>query len=149
MTLQPYQKLLEHWGQTDPDMVFGSRQEKTIAFLENKYDIVLPPDFKTYLLHACPIDGAGDIYCNWLSAKGIKNIPDEFDRKIKNPEIAKDAQYYLFFADHALWAWAWAICCKPGENYGRIAVIYNPETFISDSFEDFVDAYIQGWENVC
>ena len=62
--------------------------------------------------------------------------------------IAKDAAKYLFFADYAIWCWAWAIACGEDENHGRVVVISGQDRFVANSFAQFVDLYIENYLQV-
>jgi len=90
-----------------------------------------------------------DDYIDWWPIARIKNISDEFEYQIGNPEIAKSASKYLFFADYLIWCWAWAICCDPGPHYGKIAVIGDQGKFVADSFEEFVDIVLRDVDALC
>lgn len=82
-------------------------------------------------------------YVDWWPIDRIKNIPDEYEHDIGNPEIANSASKYLIFADYLIWCWAWAICCDSGPHYGKIAVIGGNGKFVADSFEEFVEIFLQ------
>lgn len=118
--------------------------EATIAALEAKYDIQLPSQFRKYLLEACPEDDQVDQNCTeWWSLSRIKIIPDEYEHEVTNDQLAKDSAGYLFFADFMVWCMGWAICCRPGADYGRVVVISGTDRFVADSFAEFVDTYIR------
>lgn len=57
--------------------------------LEQRYDVVLPEDFRAYLLTAAPAedhwDEEGGI---WWSPARIRTIPKEYARPLENPAIA-------------------------------------------------------------
>ena len=144
MPALPYKRLIKHWEKTNHNIKFGPVHEETVVALEQRYEIEIPEDFRTYLLNCCPDpehDEMDENYVTWWPLHRIKNIPEECMHRIKLREIAVDSEMYLFFADHLLWCWAWAICCKSGENYGRIAEIGN-DRFVANSFAEFVDNYI-------
>lgn len=139
----PHQKLVQYWADTESDVRVNATPEADIAALEAKYGVQLPPEFKAYLLEACPRADQVDQNCTeWWSLERIKSIPAEYEHALTNEEIARDAAGYLFFADYAIWCMAWAICCRPGHNFGRVVVTSGKDRFVADSFSAFIDAYI-------
>lgn len=143
MTLDAHQKLIRYWTDTRADINFGPSSEDAVASIEAKYGVELPAEFRTYLREASPTDDqVDDNVTQWWSLRRIKNIPDEYDHEVRNVEIAQDAAGFLFFADYVIWSLAWAICCRAGENYGRVAVINGEnDRFVANSFVEFIDAY--------
>ena len=87
-------------------------------------------------------------YGSWWTPARIKNIPDEYEHKISAPDIAAEAKTALFFLDHLMWCWAWAICCGDGPNRGRVFLIGNEDRFVADSFGEFVQRYINRWTSL-
>ena len=84
---------------------------------------------------------------HWLLLNEIQNIPDAYEDRVLNASVADRAQTYLFFGDHAIWAWAWAIACGNGADRGRIVVINGTDDrFVADSFAAFVDQYVLDFE---
>jgi hypothetical protein len=123
-----------------------------VAALEQRYGIRLPEDFRRYLLTGGPTEEGWDGECdtNWWSVRRIRNIPDEYDSPVNDPRIAAAADKYLFFADHMIWAWAWAICCTDDADRGRVAIIGgSPDRIVADSFGEFVDRYVKkDWKSL-
>jgi hypothetical protein len=139
-----HQKLLRCWSDNKADILLQPAAEEAVGAVETKYGIQLPPAFRAYLLEACPADDQLDHNCTeWWSLRRIKNIPDEYEHELTNADIAKDAAGFLFFADYMFWCMAWAICCQPGENYGRVAVISGEHRFVANTFAEFIDRYVQ------
>ena len=150
MSSHPYQRLTNHWQQINYEIKFGPSKESQIISLEEKYDIILPEDFRQYLLKSCPEPNGGEMDDNlvsWWSLKRIKNIPDELESNSYKLKINGNILKCLFFADYMIWAWAWAICCDPGENYGRIVYVGGGGRIIANSFSEFVDIYIKETPN--
>jgi hypothetical protein len=146
MSSSAHQTLIRYWADTHSDVEFGPSDEEDVAALEARYGVRLPVEFRTYLLYACPKDGAIDRNnTKWWSLPEIKNIPDESPDELTNAEIARDAATFLFFADFLVWSGAWAICCRPGDNYGRVAEIHAGEHFVADGFVDFVNVYVRDY----
>ncbi|WP_173202848.1 SMI1/KNR4 family protein [Sphingopyxis sp. BSNA05] len=115
------EKLQLRWSASDQRQYSGAHKT-SVKLLENKYSITLPKDFREYLLKTVPASGTDlmdDDYFDWWPIDRIKNIPDEYEHSIGNPEIANSGSKYLFFADYLIWCWAWAICCDDGPNYGK------------------------------
>ena len=106
--LKPYQKLQRYWRDTKAGISTVQLNPESVADLEKRYDIRLPDDFRDYLLHSCPKDGSAyDYETTWWELDRLKNIPDEYPYAITVPAISENAAKYLFFADHAIWCWAW------------------------------------------
>ncbi|MEI9851687.1 MAG: SMI1/KNR4 family protein [Sphingomonas sp.] len=140
----PAQALRALWAD-DPDAELPRDPRAGVAALERRYGIAIPEDFRDYLLRACPAEdlwdaGSGHDFI-WWGLGRIKNIPDEYEQPIRNPEIASEAHRYLFFSDYCIWFWAWAICCSDGPNRGKVAVIGDSERFVANSFAQFVETY--------
>ncbi len=124
--------------------------EDAVRDLEQRYGIVLPKDFRTYLLTTAPArDYWDEGDATWWSPERVRNIPDEYEHSLKNGVIAAQAACCLFFADYLIWCWAWAICCAPGEDYGKVALISVGEDWVADSFGDFAQAYTRDPMSVC
>ena len=126
--------------------------QESVDRVEARYGIRFPDDFRDYLLHSCPKDdfeNADDEYTAWWPLDRLKNIPDEYPHTITDPMIGKNAAKYIFFADYSIWCWAWAINCSDDKNRGRVAVIGGPDFFVADSFDEFVDRYIEDQKQVC
>jgi hypothetical protein len=142
--LKPYEKLQKFWQLSDAQVAESGASETEIEGLEQKYSIRLPSDFRDYLRHSCPKDEeAGyDDATSWWHLSRIRNIPEEYEHAITDPIIARDSAKYLFFADYAIWCWAWAICCDNGENRGRVAVISGRDRLVADSFTEFAVSYV-------
>lgn len=116
--------------------------EAALCDLEQRYGVVLPEDFRAYLLTIAPAEDHWDQEDGiWWSPKRIRNIPQEYAHPLENPAIAARAERCLFFIDHLAWCWAWAICCEQGADYGKVAVIGDKERWVAGSFSDFVRTY--------
>ncbi len=126
-------------------MIPAFHDESEVTALETKYNVRIPEEFREYLLRCCP-DEEFDIdesMTAWWPVSRIRNIPDEYDRKIDHPIIQAHADTFLFFADFLIWAPAWAIACGDGENRGRVVAIGGGEDrFVADSFGEFVERFI-------
>jgi hypothetical protein len=144
--VKPWEKLQRYWAETDSGVVTGPKTEAQIAALEARYDIVLPEDFREYLLNSCPGERAwcfDDASTDWWPLGRIKVVEEELEGpKIK--EANRPYWRYLFFADGYIWCWAWAICCDRGDaDYGRIRVFgREPDRFVAESFAEFVDLHV-------
>lgn len=137
-----WKKLQLRWSNSPDGRQYGGAHRTSVENLEKRYSISIPLDFREYLLTAVPGSGTGlmdDDYVDWWPIERIKNIPDEYEHEINNPEIAASASKCLFFADYLVWCWAWAICCDSGPHYRKVVVIGGNERFVADSFDAFVD----------
>jgi hypothetical protein len=134
--------LASFWARSGDHPAPCPKAELAARDLKQRYGVVLPEDFRAYLLTMAPAadywDEGGGI---WWPPERIRNIPEEFRHPLGNPEIAAAAERCLFFVDHLCWCWAWAICCEPGPNHGKIALIGGEDQWVADSFSDFVRSY--------
>jgi len=138
----PHQRLLFHWKALSYQRAV-SHGEPQVASLEAHYDVVLPADFREYLLHACStLDDGGEMdeFNSWWGLERIRSVVEECDDQ--SPMIlATNPRKTLMFADHLIWCWAWAICCDGGPNHGRVLVT-GPDRWVADSFAEFIDRYV-------
>jgi hypothetical protein len=148
--MRPYQKLQQYWTQTNAGISTSCANEEMLDSLERKYGIRLPDEFRDYLTHSCPTDqsNSDQNLVSWWPLKRIKNIVDECEHPIRDAIIARDAAKYLFFADYSIWCWAWAIACGDDQNRGKVVVISGNDRFVSASFGQFVDRYIEDLRQV-
>lgn len=149
--MKPYQKLQEFWNETSLEVITKKIDETELVSFEQNNSIRFPPDFRDYLLHSCPVDDSDDFhYCNWWPLTEIVNVEKEYPewQTIKNDEVLKNREKFLFFADYLAWCGAWAIGCDKN-NFGKIVYIDGIEdSFVADSFSEFIDIYIQEFEHV-
>lgn len=149
--LEPHQALRLWWAKTGNKVTSRPSKEAEICALEERYDVRLPADFRDYLVHSVPAAENWDQELgNWWPLAQIKNIPDEYEHTVAEP-IGSTAGKHMFFVDHSIWCWAWAISCANDETYGKVAVIAGGEhdRYVADSFAEFVDRYINDWGFLC
>jgi len=120
------------------------RAEQEIVAVEQRYDLRLPDDLRLHLKRMGP--GETEIWDDelilWWPTGRLRNLPDEYPQGSRNPDIAAEANRYVFFADYSIWCWAWAICCSDGKNRGKVAAISAGDAFVADSFSDFAARYL-------
>lgn len=144
-TVSAHSKLKEWWAKTGVLVPIERISDDRIVALEARYKIRLPPDFRAYLSESSPVRQNWDEEMgNWWPFSRIKNIPEEYDSRF-TPE---NADKYLFFLDHCVWCWAWAISCADDATYGSIVTIGGPEKVVAASFSEFVDRYVSDWLSV-
>ena len=146
-----HQTLTQFWRTIGADINFGETSLKELSDLEEKYTIKLPHEFREYLRWACPkdVDQSDPELTTWWELERINSLEEELSGSNcleKNPEIKNDAGQYIVFIDYMILCWAWAICCKPGKNYGRILQISAQNEFVANSFEEFVQSYTKLWD---
>lgn len=126
------------------------KADKRVARLEERYFILIPDDFRRYLLNVAPLaDVVDDEMTTWWSLDRVTSLPDGLaevsilpPKPSGNPDIAAEEDAYLLFADYMIWCWGWAVCCSNGPNRGRVAMIGDREGFVADSFDEFVRRYL-------
>ncbi|WP_114951989.1 SMI1/KNR4 family protein [Sphingosinicella terrae] len=121
----------------DPDAV------SKVAALEARLKLVLPDDFRAYLIETAPRSNADDA-CEicWWSLDAIRSVPEELGYRAQATKMERalggEPEKHVFFADYMGWAYAWAICCSDGPDRGRIGLICTGfEGFVADSFSEF------------
>jgi hypothetical protein len=136
------------WAKTGAEIPIEPISELRIAEFESRYGVILPSDFRAYLSHSCPKDeNWDDEMGNWWPLARIKSLPDEYPHAVA-PFIAINASKYLFFLDHCIWCWAWAISCADDETYGSVVLIGGSDRVVASTFTAFVDRYTTDWLSV-
>lgn len=119
--------------------------EAEVLALEARLEITIPPAFRHYILAACSTHDDGgelDASCNaWWGLDRIDSVSNAYEHELGDAVLTREASTSLVFADHMVWCMAWAICCRPGPNYGRVFVINSPARFVADDFATFADQY--------
>lgn len=131
--------------------VTDNGRQKHVDRLEARYGIVLPDDFREYILTLCPADDElDDDLGTWWGLNGICNLPEGYNSSIRLKDISVRSNQYLLFADHSFWCWAWAISCTDDDNRGKVALISGaPDKFVAASFSEFAERYVADWASVC
>lgn len=136
-----WRTLVAWWDRTEAGIPIGGASEETLAALERRYGIVLPPDFRAYLQNACPSAEEMDWESvTWWHLDRICNVPDGFEHPV-GTGVRDQGRRYVFFADYLIWSWAWAVCCEPGPDWGTVVVI-DRDAVVANSFSDFVAGYL-------
>jgi len=149
--MKPFQTLQRYWLRAGSNVQSAPLGEDAVAALEKRYGVLLPTDFRDYLLHSCPSDDNNldrEGTC-WWTLDRIRSVPEEYQHKLMNPRVARDASKYRLFADYLIWCWAWAIGCGNDDARGKVVVINGlSDKFVADSFGQFVDRYIADKDSV-
>jgi len=146
-----HQTLTQFWRTIRANIEFGETSLEEISNLEERYAVKFPQEFREYLRWACPkgVDQDDPEMTTWWEIDRIKSLKEEVREDsvvLRDPQIREDSSRYIVFVDYILWCWAWAICCEPGENYGRILQLSAKNEFVANSFGEFVQFYIQHWD---
>ncbi|KQM63332.1 hypothetical protein ASE75_12790 [Sphingomonas sp. Leaf17] len=139
-------KLEAWWAQTGANIKTRPTPPGVINSIARRYDLILPQDFHSYLTMGSPVaDNWDDEMGNWWPVDRIKNISDEYEHTLPS-FIPNKGKRFLFFLDHCIWCWAWAISCEQGATFGKVALIGGEnERFVADTFSEFVERYISNW----
>ena len=144
----PANKLVEHWTLRGLGIADGNSESVVRAF-ELKHGVILPVDFREYLLS---VDGMMQLHghdCDplWFAfwpLDRIRNAQEECSKpRMSLPKVANLANYFVF-ADYLQWCWAYAIRLS-GDRSDRnpvFAIGSLNDGEIASSFSDFVDLYI-------
>jgi hypothetical protein len=141
---EAHESLTAWWLATAQEIVASSGAAEAVRRLEEYYRLVLPDDFRAYLLHGAPGEALWDSEeTNWWPVERIRNLPEEYPHDITDPLVAAKPESWLVFADYLIWSGAWAICCAEGEGRGKIAFIGESlDRIVAASFTEFVRRYI-------
>ncbi|MEO7248203.1 MAG: SMI1/KNR4 family protein [Novosphingobium sp.] len=136
--LSPLERMIEGWG-------VGTAQgasDNDLYGLEEKYAVRLPEDFRAYLKAAPNGNDWDHVGTNWWPLSQIKTVRQECaDLKDYVPLGGGDKQ--LIFADYLMWCCAWAVDCSETENRGRVIFLGEGDSYVADSFDDFLDRYLR------
>jgi hypothetical protein len=148
--MDAHAKLRDWWARTGSEVTVCPASTAALGAIATRYDLILPEEFYGYLLAGAPVAENWDDHMGyWWPADRIKNIPDEYSHGVSSL-VPNKGQKLLFFLDHCIWCWAWAISCETGPTFGKIALIGgHEERFVADTFSAFVDRYITDLESVC
>ena len=138
-----WQILLDWWTSTNAEIETRHTTPEEIAALEIRYDVVLPEPFRDYLANACPADECFDWELTaWWHLARIKSVADDYEHPL-SIAIQPYRDKLILFADYMIWAWAWAVNCALGPDYGKVALVSGDgrEGFIADDFRAFVREY--------
>lgn len=129
----------------------GEDREADVARLEERYDVILPDDFRNYLLTLCPVeDQLDDDLGTWWGLNSITNISEGYEHQVILAGVNGRAPQYLLFMDFSFWSWAWAIACTDDHNRGKVALVGGlPDRFVAASFTEFAERYVVDWASVC
>ena len=84
---------------------------------------------------------------NWWPLARIKNISEEYPYAL-DPALSRVATKSLFFLDHCIWCWAWAVICTDDELCGSVVVVGSSDRIVAPSFSEFVARYTKDWGSV-
>jgi hypothetical protein len=142
-------KLIGHWRLLNLRIVPGNPETKVREF-ESRNRVVLPPDFREYLLS---VDGMAQVGGNDCDPTGfafwplacVKSVPEECTKhSLRLPEVP-DPDRYFIFADYLQWSWAYAIHLSnlPSGPNPVIHVGTIRPRVVAGSFTEFVDLYLR------
>ncbi len=143
--MKPYEALLALWAaERRPYSRDVTHGEAEVAALEARYGVQLPSDFRDYMLHACatchdscPTDDGQ--FGAWWGLDRIRSVREEYPYTITDAGLEQQTDTALFFA---VWAMAWAICCRPGPSYGQVYVVSDEDRVVAPTFAAFVEQYV-------
>lgn len=142
-------KLVRHWRSLNLPIAPGNPEEKVREF-ESRNGVMLPLDFREYLLHVDGMVQAGGQDCDpngfafWPLAR-VKSVREEYTKHSTPLPEVPDADRYFVFIDYLQWCWAYAIRlgARPSDG-GQIIHVgkLNPKV-VAGSFTEFVDLYLR------
>ena len=138
------ESIKRHWSSHSVGVNSGVSEAELDAF-EAQHSVVLPADFRDYFrcVNGMPPDEVDDEMIRFWMLEEVTPLPKgapEYAHRgyVENPETL------FLFADHSLWAHAYAIRLgKTALDTNEIVIIgYESPKLIFDSFSGFVDAYL-------
>jgi hypothetical protein len=150
--MKPYEELIQRWRAGGLAIVPGVSEEALRAF-ESKYNVLIPADFREYLLH---IDGMAQVGGHDCDEQGfgfwplsrIKAVPDECAAsKVQVPTL-EGIEHYFAFADYMQWSWAYAIGLDRAHSGEILQFGTLSPGIITHSFAEFVEAYLHDSEQL-
>ena len=146
---EPSDKLVRHWRSLNLLIAPGNPEERVQEF-ESRKGVVLPHDFREYLLCVNGMVQSGGQDCDpsgfafWPLAR-VKSVSDEYARHSTPMRKVQDADEHFVFVDYLQWCWAYAIRLGPRVSDGGqvIPVGTLHHKVIAGSFTEFVDLYLR------
>lgn len=145
--MKPYEKLIQHWTAEGLAIARGVLEEVLQDF-ERRSAVLLPHDFREYLLNVDGMTQVGGQDCDgkgfafWPLSR-IRTVPEECAAKGVRTPVFDGTENYLAFADYMQWSWAYAIGVSKTES-GRILQFgTRSPRIVAESFAEFADAYIR------
>ena len=142
----PAHELLRQWWDSDGVGIRTRRVSASeIAELERHVGVTLPPAFRDYLGNASPAEDPSwdDAFTNWWPYESLQTVAVGYEHPLTG-DVEGYRESLLLFADYSIWCSAWAINCAPGDDYGKVDVIGDPDRLVAGSFDEFVGRYIEG-----
>jgi hypothetical protein len=134
------ERLERHWYQSKIQRNLigpAPASQQDINTFEQKYDIVLPADFREYFLRLNGIDEDPDVFCFWPISK-LKPVD------LKNFAVLQ-AECYFFFADFLIESHYYAIYLG-GDPFFQNRVIlpdFSDSHMIAQTFTEFLELYLR------
>ena len=138
--MKPHEALRQFWSATGLKAIGAPASQSEVEALETRFAVRLPDDFRDYLLKAMPRAGL-PIDKNLTTWWEVSRIASE--QTMNGEALIVDGDpanphRYLLFADHMIWAWAWAIACGETDQRGNIMEIGDRNRIVADNFATFV-----------
>jgi len=146
--MESHHALRRWWTDTGADIRAAGASDEAIVALEGRYDLVVPEDFRAYLRDTVPAaDNWDEEMGNWWPVARLRTLPEEYPHPVDLP-LPNDGRRFLFFLDHCVWCWAWAISCEDDETRGQVMLIGGNDRIVAHSFTEFVARYTADWMSV-
>jgi len=139
-------QLFEHWKSNSSASIQNPAVQQEIIFFERKNKIVIPSDFKNYLMLVNGFNQSDnyqdDHGFNFWPIGKICSVPSFEEGRL----IFNGASSYYIFCDYLDFSWAYAINFEPEKGGGTVIAIgtkNNVPTVVAKDFSEFVEIYLR------
>ncbi len=143
------QRFLAFWRERDVSLRRGVETESLAAF-EQKYGVVVPEDFREFLLLSNGTDETLMEYLAFWPVQEMQRVTEVFSEAgyeildPQNPAHLPHAASYLVFADYLIHSFFYAIALDSAAGVGNVVFVDGTNWYrCARSFSDFIDCYLR------